>query len=228
MKKIVIATLALISIASSAWCQIGSWKAYMAYKDITEIQSTGNELFVLASNNLYQYNQTDQSITTYDKVSGLCDTYITHIAWCKQAKKLVAVYQNSNIDLVETNGNVTNISDLYNKIMTGNKQVNSITIDGVYAYLACGFGIVKINVSKNEITESYIFDFKINRVVIDNGRIYASYGNGVLTASLTDNLIDTNNWQTTTSYPSHLYHQDTTDYDTYLPIVSTLSPGGPK
>ena len=109
----------------------------------------------MASGALYQYNQNDQSIYTYDKVNGMSDVDIKHIRWCKQAKRLVVVYSNSNIDLVETNGNITNISDLYTKTITGDKTVSSIRIDGIYAYLICGFGIVKVNVQRAEIAETY-------------------------------------------------------------------------
>ena len=136
--------------------QIGTWRNYLAYSDIQQIKAAGNDnLFVLASNDLYQYNKTDQSIYTYDKTNGLSDTYITQIAWCPQAKRLIAVYQNSNIDLVDLKGNVTNISDLYTKTITGDKTVSSIRIDDVYAYLICGFGIVIINMQRAEIVGSY-------------------------------------------------------------------------
>ena len=136
--------------------QIGTWRNYLAYSDIQQIRAAGNDnLFVLASNGLYQYNKTDQSIYTYDKTNGLSDTYITNICWCPQAKRLIAVYQNSNIDLIDLKGNVTNISDLYNKLLTGDKTVSSIRMDGIYAYLICGFGIVKINMQRAEIAETY-------------------------------------------------------------------------
>ena len=136
--------------------QIGTWRNYLAYSEIQQIRAAGSDnLFVLASNGLYQYNKTDQSIITYDKTNGLSDTYITNICWCPQAKRLIAVYQNSNIDLIDLKGNVTNISDLYYKMMTGDKTVSSIRIDGIYAYLVCGFGIVKVNVQRAEIADSY-------------------------------------------------------------------------
>lgn len=138
-----------------SFAQIGTWKNYLAYHDIQQIQSAGDYLFVLASNNLYQYNKNDQSIVTYDKVNGLSDTYITHIRWCPQAKRLIAVYGNMNIDLVDTNGNTTNISDIYTKVITGDKSLQSIRIDGVYAYLVCGFGIVKVNMQRAEIADTY-------------------------------------------------------------------------
>ena len=156
MKKIIIVLLMSIVNCQLSICQIGTWRNYLAYSDIQQIRAAGNDnLFVLASNALYQYNKTDQSIYTYDKTNGLSDTYITNICWCPQAKRLIAVYQNSNIDLIDLKGNVTNISDLYNKLMTGDKTVSSIRMDGIYAYLICGFGIVKINMQRAEISGSY-------------------------------------------------------------------------
>ena len=135
--------------------QIGSWRNYLSYAEVQQIQAAGDNIFVMASNSLYQYNQKDQSIVTFDKTNGMSDVDIKQIRWCKQAKRLVVVYSNSNIDLIETNGNIINISDLYTKSIIGDKTVSSIRIDGVYAYLICGFGIVKLNVQRAEIADSY-------------------------------------------------------------------------
>lgn len=154
MKKFIIILLSVVYCQLST-AQIGIWKAYMAYYEIQQIQKGGDDLFVMASNSLYQYNLSDQSIYTYDKTNGMSDTYITHIKWCPTAKRLIVVYQNSNIDLVEPDGNVINISDLYTKVITGDKTVKSILIDGIYAYLICGFGIVKVNMERAEIADSY-------------------------------------------------------------------------
>lgn len=154
MKKIIIALLTTL-ICQQATAQIGSWRAYMAYSDIQQIVKADDNLFVRASNSLYQYNLTDHSITTYDKVNGLSDTYISHIAWNKKARRLIAVYANSNIDLIDLNGNVTNISALYRKTMTDDKTIDSLTIDDSYAYLYARFGIVKVNMQRAEISDSY-------------------------------------------------------------------------
>lgn len=155
MKKFIITLIVVVGFCQSTFGQIGSWKAYMAYSEIQEIEKAGDELFVMASNDLYQYNLNDQSIYTYDKTNGLSDTNIRHIKWCPEAQRLIVVYQNSNIDLVETDGDIINISDLYTKVITGDKSVNSIRIDDIYAYLICGFGIVKVNMERAEISDSY-------------------------------------------------------------------------
>jgi streptogramin lyase len=158
IKQVVLVALFTVHCSlftSPVRAQIGTWRNYLSYAEPQQIQAAGNDLFVMASGALYQYNQNDQSIYTYDKVNGMSDVDIKHIRWCKQAKRLVVVYSNSNIDLVETNGNITNISDLYTKTITGDKSVSSVRIDGIYAYLVCGFGIVKVNVQRAEIAETY-------------------------------------------------------------------------
>jgi len=226
MKKVILALLLSFVMSHFSWAQVGTWKNYLAYHDIQQIQAAGNELFVLASNDLYQYNKNDQSIITYDKVNGLSDTYITHIRWCKQAKRLIAVYSNMNIDLVETNGNINNISDIYTKAITGDKTLNSIYIYNQYAYLACGFGIVKVNLQNAEISESYMFGFPVTAVTVSGTTIYAQTSQGTLSGNLSDNLIDKSNWHTATSSPS--FEQDNSDYDNNIDLVKTLDPGGPK
>ncbi len=207
--------------------QIGTWHNYLAYHEVQQIQAAGNELFVRASNALYQYNKSDQSITTYDKTNGLSDTYITKIRWCQQAKRLVVVYDNSNIDLVETDGTVTNISDIYSKSITGGKVIYNINCIGIYAYLSTDYGISKINVKSAEISESYNFNFPITAVAIEGNTIYAqSLGYGVWMADMSKNLIDPSVWSQTSTYPS--FDEDLTDYNNNIELVKTLQPGGPK
>ena len=137
------------------YSQVGTWHNHLAYHDVQSICKAGDNLFVLASNDLYQYNLNDQSIITYDKVNGLSDTRITYIAWNQKAKRLIAVYENSNIDLIDTDGNIINISAIYNKAMTEDKTITGISIDDVYAYLTTSFAIIKVNMQKAEISETY-------------------------------------------------------------------------
>ena len=214
---------------SAALAQIGTWKAYVSYYEPQQIVKAGtNNLFVRASNGLYSYNLTDQSITTYDKVQQLNDTYITHIAWNQQVQRLIIVYQNSNIDLLDLWGNVTNINALYAKSMTQDKTVNSVYVNGKYAYLATGFGAVKLNMERAEISESYILDLKVKAIAISGNSLLLNTSSGVFAGNLDSNLIDKHNWAATTDYDASLFNADTTDWNNYIGIVETLQPGGPK
>ena len=221
--------LLFIFLPFMAFAQVGTWKNYLSYNHIEQIYASGDYIFVRASNGLYLYNQKDLSITTFDKINGLSDTNIKLIGWNKQAKRLIAVYENSNIDLVETNGTITNISSLYSKTMTDDKTVNNIYIHDKFAYLSTGFGIIKVDMQKAEITETYHLSKNITAVDIRNNMIYARLDDSTVLSALTSsNLIDPNNWTTADSYPSDIFIPDQADWEKYYDLISTLNPGGPK
>ena len=229
MKKLHILLTFAFLVHLSAFAQVGTWRAYISYYEPQQIIKGNKMLFVRASNGLYSYNLNDHAITTYDKVNSLSDTYITHIAWNDAASRLVIVYQNSNIDLMDLSGNVTNISALYSKTMTQDKTVNSIFINDIYAYLSTGFGIVKLNTLRAEVSESYILDKNITNVDIAGSNIYAKTDDGtILEAPISKNLIDPHNWTRSTDSPQGLFATDLTDWTEYLELVKTLKPGGPK
>lgn len=50
----------------------------------------------------------------------------------------------------------------------------------------------------------------------------------MLTAALTDNLLNPNVWHVTTLYDAFIFNIDRTDYNNNLEMVKTLDPGGPK
>ena len=221
-----ILTLLVTTVANAA---IGDWKIYLSYSDPQQIERVGELLFVRASNSLYLYNKADQSIQTFDKVTGLNDVNIINIGWNTAAKKLLIVYDNSNIDLMDLQGNVSNISDLYNKIMTEDKTINSITMNGHYAYLATNFGGVKLDLNKVEISESYMLGLQVSKIGVDNDNIYARTAqNKTYKASLSSNLIDKSNWAQVTSWPQTIFTTDNTAYEENIDLVKTLQPGGPK
>ena len=228
--KMVLPFYLLTFLPSTIDAQTGAWHTYMSYYEPQQIVKAGsNDLFVRASNGLYQYNLNDHSITTFDKVRQLNDSYISLIAWNQKAQRLMVVYSNSNIDLIDLNEGVTNLSSLYTKSMTQDKTVNSIYIKDEYAYLATGFGVVKINMAKAEVSESYILNENITNIGISDGNIYVRTKAGaVMTGSTSKNLIDGHNWTTTTSAPSGIFNVDNSDWTNYIDEVKTLKLDGPK
>ena len=221
----ILAVLFFLSI-TSVEAKIGDWKAYMAYSEVQEMEQVGNLIFVQASNNLYVYNQNDQSIQTFSKMDCLSDCYIQHISYNKASKRLVIFYSNANIDLMNvSNFEVTNLSDYYTASTTGDKTVNDIYMYGKYAYISNGFGIIKINIAAGEISDTYNLGFNVNWCEIKDNHIYAySKTNGQYRALLTSNLLDKNNWSKAGGYVAKKQE----DKSTLKQIVGTLQPGGPK
>ena len=162
IKRIILSFIILISSLSAIAGGIGTWKSYLSYANIQWVEQGGNRLYVLASNALYTYNKADQSIQTYDKQNGLSSIDIRFIGWNEVAKRLVIVYEDNNIDLMDAKGNVTNVPDYYLKALTSDKTIYSIDMNGAYCYLSTGFGLVKLNVAKAEISDSYNLSFPVN------------------------------------------------------------------
>ena len=213
MRIIALIFVFLMSILHVTAQNVGTWKIYASYHNITEIEPTGSMVYALASGNIFSYRIKDGEVTTYDKTNGLSDYDIKHIAWSKSSKKLIVAYNNSNIDLLDNKGNITNIPDLYIKSMKESKDINNIYMDGIYAYLSLPFGIIKLNTLEENIVDTYQLGEAIAYCYIQDGYIYAaSETKGILRANLNDNLLDKNNWILTESYSPR--HEDKTNvYD---------------
>ena len=231
-KEVLFVALCILSLCQA---QVGTWKTHMSYYEPQQIIKAGDHhLFVRASNSLYLYNLSDQSITTFDRAQQLNDTYLTKIAWNTNAKCLLVYYSNANIDITDLNGNVKNISSIYTKPMTQNKNLNSIYMYGQYAYLSMNFGVVKVNMERAEIAESYMLNKPISNVCISGGYIYARHITdseaGCFRAEVNKNLIDIHNWEEVgENYPPEIYNAtDNSAEEEYKDLVATLQPVGPK
>lgn len=173
----------------------GGWTLYPSFSKITEIEPAGSNVYVLASNSIFSYSHTDGAIRTYDKTTVLSDVEAKHIAWSKPEKRLIIVYDNSNIDLMSADGSVLNVPDLYMKETTYSKTVNSIYVYDRYAYMSAAFGIVKLDVREGSIADSYQLGFQVDYCYIEGGYIYAaSSSEGLYRGNLKDNLLDKNSW----------------------------------
>lgn len=225
MKKLIFIVAVALCCCQSVLAQVGTWKNYLAYSDIQDVKRGGNTLYVLASNDLYSYNENDNSITTYDKVNGLNDCNISHIEWNSSQRKLLIVYSSYNIDILDAGGNITNVYDYYNASVSGSKDVYSIYMKDRFAYISTGFGIVKLDMRDAVISDTYNLRFRVDYCYIDGNYIYAaSSTNGLYRAALTGNLLDPGQWERVGGYVARTYSVD----QDLLAKAKTLSPGGPE
>ena len=214
MKTITLLITILFMVLPLSATDKESWEIYTSYNDITEIEPAGNLVFALASNGLFSYHIKDGSVTTYDKANTLSDFDINHIAWNKTTKKLVITYTNGNIDLLDANGNVVNVPDLYLKSMTDNKQINHINISGANVYLSLSFGIIKLDTKEGKILDTYKLGFNVNYSYIEDNCLYAaSKEAGLYRGVLKNNLIDKNNWEKAGNFKEQTMNS-TNVYDT--------------
>ncbi len=183
---------------SSAQMAVGAWKTHFSYNNVKEITESAEKVYAISNGSLFSVDKTYESIETYSKITGLSDGEIAHIAYSRANNLLLIAYSNSNIDLLKGD-DVVNISDLKRKEIS-EKEINHIYFHEHYAYLSCGFGIVVMDIRKNEIADTYIIGDKgayleINAVSIAGNYIYALTGNGIYHADIRSReLSNFENW----------------------------------
>lgn len=222
-RKILLCMIALMAFAMETHAQ---WKAYLSYYEPKEIeQANDGMIYVLASGGLFSYSTQDQEVRTYDKTTLLSDCQISHIAWCKSAKKLVIAYDDYNIDLLSQNDDVVNMPAYMNTSMTVDKTINSVDIYGNDAYISTNFGIVRLNVANASFSDTYQLGFRVDYCYIDNQYIYAaSSTKGLYRAELASNLLNPGQWTRVGNFTART---KTMDAD-LLAIVNKVKPEGPK
>ena len=197
MKRILTLLFFSTIITTLAFAQqaIGSWHSLLSYHNVSKVEPAGELIYTIGNGGLFSYDKEDESVSTYCKENLLNDTNIKDIAYSKPNKTLVIVYNNGNIDLLVNDSEVYNLPDYMNKNMTQDKTINSISLDEDNAYLSTAFGIVVINLKRQEIANSYILNVGVNSCAINEGKIYAASNNGLYVGHLDDNLLDSKNWK---------------------------------
>ena len=225
-RSIIISLFLILTFQTGKAYNAGKWNSYLSYYKIQNVEKANDILFVQASNALYAYNTKNKSIQTFSKTDFLNDTEITRISYNRQTRKLLIIYSNGNMDIMDVdNYEVTNLSDYYNVSTTNDKSINDIFQYGKYAYISTGFGIVKVNIDEAEITDTYHLGFNVNWCMIEQNYIYAySAENGRYRALITDNLLNRSNWKRDGEYTT----KTEDNKDSLKAIVGKLNPGGPK
>lgn len=197
MRRVISIFLSFFIMITTLQAQLamGEWQAQMAYSSTSVSVYFNKRVYAVSKGSLYSYDPEDEDILTYDLVNLLSDVFITHIAYCPSQKTLMIVYDNGNIDLMDENENIYNITDYKNKSIA-NKEVNSIFIYNEYAYMTTGFGIVVVDIKKREINTTYTANKNVYSCTIHDGYIYAAIDKiGLYKGNLNDNLLDINNWE---------------------------------
>lgn len=201
MKKICCCLLfLLVSSLLFALSKVGEWRAHLSYENTEMILASHHKIYAVADGHVFSVDKKDKQMTTYSKINGWSENVLQCFAYCPEAQLLVNVYKNANIDLIDANGNVYNLPEVKDKNWLVDKTVHQIYVEGKTAYLACGFGIVVINLDKKEIQDTYIIGNQAEKIPVygftaDEHHFYALSDNTVYTAPKQGvNLLDYQVW----------------------------------
>ncbi len=193
---------------------IGQWRTHLPYGSATEVVDAGDKVYCLADVTFFSYTKSDGSLTRYTKVNGLSDIQVSTLNYSPDNNMLLVAYANANIDLINDDGKVTNISAIKRDDLTGDKRIYGVSFHQDNAFLATGFGIVKLNVKDKEVKETYFIGsegnpVKVNDVGVFDGQLLAATEEGIKTASLNaSNLVDFRAWQLQTDSSENIPAQE--------------------
>lgn len=202
MKKVVLLSLSLLFFSAIAYTQdlaLGQWRVHLPYLKATKITEAYDRIYCASERALFYYKKSDNSVTPLSKISGLSELNVSALEFDEATGSLFIAYANANIDLIQNN-TITNISDIKRKNLTGDKNIYAITFRDKLAYLSCGFGIVVVNLEKQEIKDTYVIGPNGSNIVVYDiaflgNFIYAATEEGVFRADINNpNLVDFASW----------------------------------
>lgn len=178
------------------------WRLHFSYYNPTEIVATPNYIFAIGNGSLYAVDRRSETIEYFDKSNGLTGSTIAHIAYDNASGQLIICYEDGRIDLLDQEGNITQMPDLFLKAGSMAVDIQCITVGKRHTYLGMSFGIVAINPRKAEVTETYYIgpeasSVPVQQIVEWGDSLYAFSDNRVFSAALTDNLVDYTFWKET-------------------------------
>ena len=174
--------------------QMGTWRMYLSYYIATQSVTNGSTIYSLMNGNLLSYDTEDGEVRTYDHLNELSDITIAYIAYSKETGKLLIVYSNSNIDLLDGDGNIQNLAALKEKRIL-NKEVSSVYVNGSTAYVATGFGFVEIDMKEGVFRNTYKLNYTINSIAASDEAVFIATPEGIRYCMKTDNMHLEENWK---------------------------------
>lgn len=188
------------------WTQT-NWIDYLPYKSVQQVVMGSKYVYGSTQNSIIQVDPETESLITISKLNGLSDVGITAIYFHNETNRLVIGYSNGNIDLLDEQGNIKNISDLYRADLQADKSINSIIQHDNNVYLSTSFGIIVLNLVdfKDEIKDTYFIgensgNVEINALTFHNDSVFAATTSGVYFSSLA--VADLGNFNFWQKYPS--------------------------
>lgn len=202
---------ALFTYPLFAQVAVGQWREHLPYTQGVQVADAGDYIFWAGEYALFQYHKSEQDVVRLSKVSGMSDIGFSAVAWSEENNTLVVAYQNTNIDLIQ-DGQIINVPDIKDKSILGNKTIHKIHIEGDFAYLACGFAIVVLDIVKHEVKDTYYIgaggsSINVYDIATTDDLIFACTENGVYRADIDNiNLANFENWTLFTGIPSGEYN----------------------
>ena len=180
---------------------MNGWTLHPAYSNVGAVTASDQDVYALSEGSLFSVNRQDESISYYDRLNGLSSTNIIFITYNRATRKLLIVYKSGMLDVLDAKGQIATMSDLFLKGETTEMSINGIVSEGELVYFAMSFGIVVVDLKRQEIRDTYYIgkeasSVDVQYIAVNNDSLYAVTEDDWYAGALKDNLIDFTHWKT--------------------------------
>ncbi len=183
--------LVLLAVMCTCMANADTWKRHSIYVTsyIANAVDAGDKVYYLNSNCLYQFDKATSTTTALSKQNRLSDDMISQIYFDHENRLLFVAYANSNIDIINAQGEVFNISAIKDMVSTvhnptfdytssdsqydfvgsyTDKAIKDITFAHGKAYVTIGYGYMVIDEATMQVTQGLELGQKlqVNSVIV--------------------------------------------------------------
>jgi len=188
-----------------------AWHDHIGISASNSVTKLKNTIYASNKNGVIRFDEFKKEIEQLNKSNGLNDVGVKLLRTNAYNNKLLVVYNNCNLDIIDADGTITNYPFFKNKTITGRKYVNEVTFYKNLAYLACGFGIVVFDMDKLEIRDTYYIgnqgaDLEVYQVAVNDSVICAATTSGLYSSNYKKNLLNNfESWKIPKGLPKGAY-----------------------
>jgi hypothetical protein len=145
---------------------LGQWRLHLPYNNVKQIVEVKDKLFCAGTHGFFYLEKKDGNTTRLSPINGFGGYEVQSMQYDKNKDILVIAYEDTKIEMLKGKTIVKN-DDIFQKTIIGNKSINHINIHQDIAYLSTSFGLLELNIDKNEIRNSnWNFSFANKKVRI--------------------------------------------------------------
>ena len=178
LKKILLLVVAILFglLPLTAQNAVGDWRIHTSFvgSQVSTVAETNGWVYYLSSGNLFRLDKETSENESLNIVNDLSDSGIKQIYYNSDRDYLVVIYDNANIDIIQSDGSVVNMPEIKDAVMTSSKGINDVTFASGVMYLATDFGYVVINDSKFVVKESHLYGEPLVSVAQVGGKLLLS------------------------------------------------------
>lgn len=175
-KKIIILLAVTLSLNVMAQNAVGDWMIHNSFvgDQVASVVESRRFVYYQSGAHLFRLDKSTGENESLSKINELSDMGIANIYYNSDKDQVVVIYSNSNIDVIGSNGQVVNMPEIKDAVLSTSRTINDVTFAPGLMYVATDFGYVVIDDSKLIVKESHQYGESLKSVAQVGDRLLLS------------------------------------------------------